>query len=74
VDPKSDEKPVEIWTPDEKVDDNTKRMAWLLFLECWKQDICKTGYKLDDPPFSPGTAYEGCLTAAKIIREIELKS
>jgi hypothetical protein len=49
-------------------------MAWLLFLECWKQDICKTGYKLDDPPFSPGTAYEGCLTAAKIIREIELKS
>jgi hypothetical protein len=49
-------------------------MAWLLFLECWKHDINKTGYTLDDPPFTPKVCYEGCLEAAKAVREIELKS
>lgn len=72
--PSDEAKGVEIWTPKEKLDPNVQRMAWLLFIECWKQDINKTGYTLDDPPFSVEHFYHRCLDAAKAVRACEVKA
>ncbi len=66
--------PLAIWTPPEKLDANVQRMAWLLFIECWKHDIGKTGYTLDDPPFIAKHVHQNCLAVAKGVRESELEA
>ncbi len=67
----SAEKKSELWVPTSPLEPNVQRMAWLLFLECWKQEINKTGYTLDDPPFNTEHVYGNCLKVAKDVRRLE---
>lgn len=62
----------EIWTPPEHVDQNTQRMAWLLFLETWKAEWHKV---IEQPKEAlDGHAeftYKRCLVVAKVVRRME---
>jgi hypothetical protein len=65
----SEEQKPEIWTPPEAIDENTRRMAWLLFLEWWK-------FNLESPPMEDvaeqtRNAYNNCLATAKLVRAQE---
>ncbi len=62
-----------IWTPPEKTDDNTKRMAWLMFLECWKVEMAKPHRRQasPDPMWDTTQTYNNCLKTAKIVRKLE---
>ena len=57
-----------LWTPPEAIDENTRRMAWLLFLEEWKargrHSIKETGEWAE-------ITYADCLAAAKAVRAQE---
>lgn len=61
---------IEIWTPPEKLDANTTRMAWLLFLEAWKDHLPRM---FDEKPvrFIVPEVYDKCLETAKIVRRLE---
>ena len=65
-----------IWIPPEAIDENTRRMAWLLFLEWWKTEVPKADLA-DDPHAAlfdedeVARAYDDCLIAAKIVRAKE---
>lgn len=61
------EKP-KIWTPKEKLDDNTKRMAWILFVEWWKAGLANERI---NPDMVVSDAYALCLSTAKIVRKLE---
>jgi hypothetical protein len=58
--------PKKLWIPTEKLDENVKRMAWLLFLECWKGDESTDQWTEE---VTKGT-YEDCIRVAKIIRDL----
>ncbi len=75
MDPQSDEKPVKIWTPEEKADDNTKRMAWLLFLEVWKADLVLHECNIERVEVQDvEKSYAKCFLTAKTVRAIEQSS
>jgi hypothetical protein len=59
-----------LWTPKEKLDPNVQRMAWLMFIECWK-------HQLTDPPeemWDASDAYGICLLNAKVVRGCEVEA
>ena len=59
----------EIWTPAEKLDANVQRMAWLLFLECWKAHLSR---EIEEScPWKPEEVYGHCLNNAKVVRQLE---
>ncbi len=63
-----EQRPEKIWTPPEQIDENVRRMAWLLFLEEWKargrHSIKETGEWAE-------ITYADCLVAAKAVRARE---
>jgi len=61
---------VKIWTPEEKDDTNTQRMAWLLFLEEMKAFTAKAGIE-DYPLERAASSYEHALNIARIVRKSE---
>jgi hypothetical protein len=63
----------QIWTPPETIDNNTQRMASILFIEEIKAFVQKAGiedYPLERVPKSYGQA----LSIAKMVREAEIKA
>jgi len=71
-----EQKPEKIWTPPEAIDENTRRMAWLMFLEWWKASA-RIAYERKAeglPAFEKTTikdCYADCLAAAKLVRAQE---
>lgn len=67
-----------LWTPPEKIDENVRRMAWLLFLEWWKASA-NLAYERKAEGLSAfkkttiRDCYADCLAAAKIVRAQELQ-
>lgn len=59
-----------IWTPPETIDTNTQRMAWQLFIESFKHALSANKAF----PEQVARVYNECLTAAKIVREAEIKA
>ena len=60
-----------IWVPPTPLDDNVKRMAWLLFLEAWKAYLAK--HESDTSvQWEPEQMYGVCLKNAKVVRLLEL--
>lgn len=62
----------EVWTPPEKLDPNVQRMAWLMFLECWKSESKDIGVGKFQEWVED--VYGEALLAAKIIRAKELEA
>jgi len=62
--------PSKLWIPAEKLDENVKRMAWLLFLEWWKGHFDQIGLEGTATKVVE-TAYTVCLETAKVIRQLE---
>ena len=60
--------PSKLWIPAEKLDENVKRMAWLMFLEAWKAWI--RDHSACDP-WKPKAVYAECLQHAKMVRQME---
>lgn len=71
----TEEKPANsfLWTPPEKIDENVRRMAWLLFLEAWKNWLRVRGSDAALPDADIKEMYRCCLVAAKIARKLELQ-
>ena len=65
-----EEKKPEIWTPAEKLDANVQRMAWLLFLECWKAHLAQPELCIGEG-WKPEYIYDICLKNAKVVRVLE---
>lgn len=67
-----------IWVPPTPLDDNIKRMAWLLFLEIWKAEASeKFTLALQggrDLSIWAAEEYSACLAAAKAVRAIETQA
>lgn len=57
----------ELYIPEAKLNSNVKRMAWLLFLEWWKDAVKDKGMENTMEAEKLGTAYEICVTAAKLV-------
>lgn len=60
--------PTELWTPPEKLTSNEGRMAWALFMECWKSALAKSGEVLN--PTLATEFYRECIAVAKALEEI----
>ena len=61
-----------LWTPPEKLDTNTQRMTWTLFLEEWKSD--EPLHKTKTLAEWAKETYESCLEVAKVVRAAELEA
>ncbi len=61
------DKDLELYIPEAKLDPNVKRMAWLLFLEWWKDAVRDSGMTLSMKAEKVFTAYEVSVTAAKLV-------
>ncbi len=59
---------LKIWTPPERLDANVQRMAWLLFLESWKESEQNTDEWTDQVTRE---TYSDCLRVAKLVRQME---
>jgi hypothetical protein len=57
----------QLYIPEAKLDPNVKRMAWLLFLEWWKDEVRDHGMSLTMKAEKTFTAYEICVSAAKLV-------
>jgi hypothetical protein len=60
------ETPGELYIPQEKLNENVKRMAWLLFLEEWKTSRGGRESTAELEEWVSLT-YSDCLTAAKVV-------
>jgi hypothetical protein len=67
----TEEQKPEIWTPPETIDENTRRMAWLLFLEVWKGELRDANQFQEWTDKQASNVYVGCLRIAKIVRAQE---
>ena len=62
-----------LWVPTSPLEPNVQRMAWLLFLECWKiylahpEEYQTCGVK----GWKPEDVYATCLKNAKVVRRLE---
>ncbi len=60
-----------LWTPDQKVPESVRKMAFLFFLEMWKAAfINRTPPELNQS----GAAYRDCIEVAKTIHKIDAEN
>jgi hypothetical protein len=57
----------ELYIPKSLLDANVKRMAWLLFMEWWKDAVRDSGMTFSMKAEKVFTAYEVSVTAAKLV-------
>ena len=61
----------QLLVPPEPIPENVKRMAWLLFLEVWKQLMAGEGDVEINQESDVEPAYKVCLETARTIYELE---
>ena len=63
------EEPPKLWTPSEKPTESQKKLALMLFMECWKDAVAKDKSLIAQVE----PVYRSCLKAAKIIDELKFE-
>lgn len=68
------EAPKKLWTPDQKVPESVRKMAFLFFLEVYKAGVqlaIETGHKGN---LEVEDAYRQCIAAAKVIHKVDAEN